>query len=312
MRILVIGAGAVGGYFGARLVEAGRDVTFLVRPARAALLRQGLVVKSPVGDIGIEAPRIVTTDQLAGPYDLILLSCKAYDLDDAIASFAAAVGPDSFVLPLLNGMAHVDALNARFGAARVLGGQCTISATLDDAGHILHLNDMHSMSFGEQQGGRSERLMRVAAALSGARFTAQTSETILLDMWEKWVFIAAAAGMTCLMRAAIGDIIAAGAGALPLMLLDECAAVATRNGFAPRTPVLDRFRAMLSAAGSVLTASMLRDVERGGRIEADHIVGDLLRRGGDQLGPQALLRIAYAHLKAYEARRARESGGRAG
>jgi len=312
MRILVIGAGAIGGYFGARLIEAGRDVTFLVRPGRAAQLRQGLVVKSPAGDLKLDAPRFVTRDQLAAPYDLVLLSCKAYDLEDAIASFAAVVGPDTSILPLLNGMAHIDALNARFGMSRVLGGQCVISATLDDAGRILHLNDMHSMSFGEQGGGRSERLTRVAAVLSGAKFTAEPSENILLEMWEKWVFIATAAGMTCLMRAAIGDIVAAGAGALPLALLDDCAGIAANNGFTPRAAALDRFRAILSAPQSPIMASMLRDIERGARIEADHIVGDLLRRGGDDFGPQSLLRIAFAHLKAYEARRQREGERRSG
>lgn len=306
MRILVIGAGAVGGYFGARLSEAGRDVTFLVRPARAAQLAQGLVVKSPMGDVSLAAPRLVTADQLAAPYDLIVLSCKAYDLADAIASFAAAVGPDTSILPLLNGMAHIDALNAKFGSARVLGGQCVISATLDGAGHILHLNDMHNMSFGEQGGGRSARLDRVAAALSGAKFNAEPSEAILLEMWEKWIFIATAAGMTCLMRAAIGDIVAAGAGALPLALLEDCAGIAARHGFTPRAAALERFRAILSAPRSPITASMLRDIERGARIEADHIVGDLLRRGGEDLAPQSLLRLADLHLKAYEARRRRE------
>ncbi len=308
MRILIIGAGAVGGYFGARLAEAGRDVTFLVRPARAAQLKQGLVVKSPAGDLTLTAPKFVTSDQLAAPFGLILLSCKAYDLDDAIASFAAAVGPGTSILPLLNGMAHIDALNARFGASRVLGGQCVISATMDRAGHILHFNDMHSMSFGEQGGGRSERVTRIAEALSGAKFGAQPSESILLDMWEKWVFIATAAGMTCLMRAAIGDIVAAGATSLPLTLLSDCAAIAAAHGFAPRAAALERCRAMLSTAGSPLMASMLRDIERGARIEADHIVGDLIRRGGGTVGPQALLRIAYAHLKAYEARRLRDPG----
>jgi 2-dehydropantoate 2-reductase len=309
MRILVIGAGAVGGYFGARLVEAGRDVTFLVRPGRAAQLKQGLIVRSPAGDITLAAPKFVTTDQLTAPFGLVVLSCKAYDLDDAIASFAAAVGPGTSVLPLLNGMAHIDALDARFGASRVLGGQCVISATMDQAGHILHLNDLHSMSFGEQAGGRSERAVRVAEALSGAKFSAQLSESILLDMWEKWVFIATAAGMTCLMRAAIGDIVAAGASTLALALLNDCAGVAAASDFAPRAAALDRCRAILSTAGSPLMASMLRDIERGAPIEADHIIGDLLRRGGDSVGPHALLRVAYAHLKSYEARRLRERSG---
>jgi 2-dehydropantoate 2-reductase len=307
MRILVIGAGAIGGYFGARLIEAGRDVTFLVRPGRAVQLKRGLVVNSPVGGVFVKAPQFVTADGLDTTFDLVLLSCKAYDLEDAIASFAGAVGPDTCILPMLNGMAHIDRLNARFGASRVLGGQCVISATMDPSGHIVHLSEMHSMSFGEQVGGQSERTGRIAHALSGAKFVVTPSETILLDMWEKWVFIATLAGMTCLLRAAVGDIVAAGVTSLPLTLLNDCAAVASRNGFAPRADALARSRAIVSAPGSPLMASMLRDIERGARIEADHIVGDLLRRGGAAVEPNALLRIANAHLMAYEARRQRES-----
>jgi len=311
MRVLVIGAGALGGYFGARLIEAGRDVTFLVRPRRAEQLRQGLVVKSPAGDITLAKPPLVTADRLDGPYDVVLLSCKAYDLTDAIAGFAPAVGPSTVILPLLNGMAHLDALNARFGAARVFGGQCVISATLNDQGHILHLNDMHSLTFGEQGGGLSERARAVAELLSGAKFNAAASEAILQDMWEKWTFIATGAGMTCLMRASIGDIVTAGGAELSVTLLEECARVAAAHGFAPRPAALERSRAMFTAAGSPITASMLRDIERGARIEADQIIGDLLRRGVARGVETSLLRIVDVHVKAYEARRLREQPGSA-
>lgn len=306
MRVLVIGAGALGGYFGARLIEAGRDVTFLVRPRRASELKDGLVVKSRDGDIAIANPPLVTADQLKTPFDLILLSCKAYDLDSAMESFAPAVGPQTLILPLLNGMGHIDVLNARFGKAHVLGGQCVISATLDDNGQILHLNDMHSITFGEQDGGPSARTKAVAETLSGAKFTVQASEAILQDMWEKWAFIATGAGMTCLMRASIGDIVAADAADLSVALVNECAGIAARHGFAPRPAAFERFRTMFTTAGSPLMASMLRDIERGSRIEADHILGDLLRRSGEASDKISLLRIAYAHLKAYEARRQRE------
>ncbi|WP_315832381.1 2-dehydropantoate 2-reductase [Bradyrhizobium prioriisuperbiae] len=306
MRVLVIGAGALGGYFGARLIEAGRDVTFLVRPRRASELGDGLVLKSPAGDITIAKPQLVTADQLKAPFDLILLSCKAYDLDSAMDSFAPAVGPQTLILPLLNGMGHIDALNARFGKDHVLGGQCVISATLSDKGHVLHLNDLHSITFGEQGGGSSARAKAVADTLSGAKFTVQVSDAILQDMWEKWVFIATAAGMTCLMRAATGDIVAAGGADLVIGLLDECAGVATKHGHAPRPAPMERFRGMFVAPGSPMMASMLRDIERGSRIEADHIIGDLLRRGGEASDKISLLRIAYVHLKAYEARKQRE------
>jgi 2-dehydropantoate 2-reductase len=142
--------------------------------------------------------------------------------------------------------------------------------------------------------------------LSDAKFVVQASEVILQEMWEKWVFIATGAGTTCLMRATVGDIVAAGAADLPVRLADECAAIAALNGFAPRPAFMARCHAMFTAPGSPIMASMLRDIERGSRIEADQILGDLLRRGGDTVGQTSLLRIAYAHLKAYEARRLRQ------
>ncbi|HML07139.1 MAG TPA: 2-dehydropantoate 2-reductase [Xanthobacteraceae bacterium] len=308
MRILVVGAGAIGGYFGGRLLAAGRDVVFLVRARRAAQLAQtGLVIRSPLGDASIAAPLVVVADQLREPFDLILLSCKAYDLAAAVDSFAPAVGANTAILPLLNGMAHLDLLAARFGRRAVLGGLCVISATLDAEGRILHLNNAHLLSFGEQDGVVSARGEAIAAALSGAGFDWRFSEAILQEMWEKWTTIAAAAGINCLMRAAVGDIVAAGAAPLALALIDECCALAAAHGFPPRQASKKFTQTMLTAPGSTLMASMLRDIERGAPIEADHVIGDLIRRGEAQLPQMALLRIAYAHMRAYEARRARET-----
>ena len=308
MRILVVGAGSIGGYFGGRLLEAGRDVTFLVRSRRASdLARTGLAIRSPVGDVNLPAPPTVAAERLSEPFDLVLLSCKAYDLAAAINAFAPAVGPDTAILPLLNGMGHLDLLEARFGAEHVLGGQCLISAALDPEGRILHLNETHMLSFGERDGARSRRVEAIAAEFSGARFEARLSQRILPEMWEKWVFIATGAGLTCLLRASIGDIVAAGAADLATALLEECAAIAARQGFAPSEAAMQRSRAMFTAPGSALTASMLRDIERGAPIEAEHVVGDLLRRGGKDNDAGSLLRTAYLHLTTYEARRVREA-----
>jgi 2-dehydropantoate 2-reductase len=311
MRTLVVGAGAIGGYFGGRLLEAGRDVTFLVRPRRAAeLARTGLAIRSRLGDADLPEPPLVFADKLAEPFDLVLLACKAYDLDGATASFTPAVGSDTAILPLLNGIRHLDLLQARFGAAHVLGGQCVISTTLDPDGRILHLGDAHTLIFGELDGSASARTETIGSEFSGARFEARPSNAILQEMWEKWVFIAASAGITCLMRATIGDIVAAGAADLAAMLFAEGAAIAAKDGFAPRPAFVERTRTMLTAPNSPLTASMLRDIERGALIEADHILGDLLRRAASTDG--SLLQIAYAHAKAYEARRARNRAGIAG
>jgi 2-dehydropantoate 2-reductase len=305
MRILVVGAGGIGGYFGGRLLEAGRDVTFLVRPRRReALGRTGLVIKSPKGDFERADPPLVTADEIAGPYDLVLVSCKGYDLEGAVASFAPAVGPATAILPLLNGMRHLDLLEQRFGPDAVLGGLCLIGATLDPEGRILHINPLHGLVFGERSGARSPRAEAIAAAFAGTRSEVRLSEAILQEMWEKWVFIASSAGITSLMRAPIGDIVAGGGAGIAEGLVAECAAIAAAHGFAPGEAALERTRAAVTQAGSPMTASMFRDIERKGPVEADQIIGDLLSRGDAAASP--ILATVHAHLKAYEARRARE------
>src|SRR5438034_10175659 len=138
MRILVVGAGAIGGYFGGRMLQAGRNITFLVRPRRAKeLASAGLVIKSPNGDVTLRNPPTVQADAIRETFDVVLLSCKAFDLDDAIKSFAPAVGPQTAIIPLLNGMRHLDVLDEKFGKDRVLGGLCGIAVTLDERRHVV-------------------------------------------------------------------------------------------------------------------------------------------------------------------------------
>jgi 2-dehydropantoate 2-reductase len=310
MRFLVVGAGATGGYFGGRLLEAGGDVTFLVRPSRAERLAAvGLTIASPAGNIILRSLPTVLAAELRAPFDVVILSCKAYDLDGAIESFAPAVGPDTAIMPLLNGMRHLDALEARFGADRVLGGSCFISAKLDEGGQISHVSDIHRLAFGERAGGRSPRVEAIAAAMAGAKFEAVASDTIVLEMWEKWVFLASLAGITCLTRSAVGDIVAVGGADLAAALLDESRAIAAAAGYLPRPDSLQASLGRLTDPGSAVTASMLGDLERRGRTEADHVLGDLLRRrGGASDGDRSLLRLAYVAVKSAEARAARESG----
>ncbi|HXR00027.1 MAG TPA: ketopantoate reductase family protein [Pseudomonas sp.] len=311
MRILIVGAGAIGGYFGGRLLEAGRDVTFLVRPARAQELdRSGLIVRSPQGNILYPSPPQVMAPMLDQTFDLILLSCKAYDLDTAMDAFAAAVGPDTLILPLLNGMAHLERLAERFSPDNVLGGQCLISLDRDASGAILHLNDTNQLSFGELNGGLTPRILKVAEALADAGFDANLSQQIVQEMWEKWCFIATGAGITGAMRASIGDVIASDCEFLVLKLLAECASVAEHAGYAVRSEVRQRFQAMLTTPGSKMTASMLRDMERGTPIEVEQVIGDMIARRASSdkhaSGGLSALDFVHLHLKAYEARRIRE------
>jgi 2-dehydropantoate 2-reductase len=307
MRILVVGAGAIGGYFGARLLQAGSDVTFLVRPARAAQLREALKVRSSLGDIDLPAPPLVTASQLKPGFDLILLSCKAYDLASAINSFTPALDANCSILPLLNGMGHLQTLRDRCGSAALLGGSCMISSTLEPDGSILHFGGLHLITFGELNGERSARCDAIAAEFAKTQFDSRQSQTIVQDMWDKWVFIAASAAATCLMRAAVGDILKAGGEAFLIGALQETAGIAAANGHPFNAAMNARAHAMLTQRDSAMMASMLRDMERGGRIEADHIVGDLLKAAPASAPPPARLQSAYLHLKAYEQRREREA-----
>ncbi len=305
MRVLVVGAGAIGGYFGGRMLQAGRDITFLVRPRRAAeLASAGLVIKSPNGEVTLKNPPTVQADMLKDKFDVVLLSCKAYDLEDAIKSFAPAVGPQTSIIPLLNGMLHLDVLDKTFGHERVLGGLCAIAVTLNEKREVVQLAPMQSLTFGERDGKLSERVRAIAEIIKSGNFNGTASENILQDMWEKWVFLASLAASTSLMRASLGNILAAPGGKdFVLGIFDECKSVATAEGYPPRTPFVERTLAMLTAEGSPLTASMFRDIKAGLPVEADHVVGDLIARGDAAKVPVPRLRTAYTHLKAYERER---------
>lgn len=316
MRILVLGAGGTGGYFGGRLTQADADVTFLVRPARAARLREhGLEIRSPLGDVRFPI-QVITADEAAGwtqggHADLILLSCKAYDLDDAIAAVRPVVGERTMVLPLLNGLAHLERLDAAFGESRVLGGLCHISAASAPDGAVLHLNPLHSITFGERTpNAPRERTQAIKNVFATAQFDSVLAENVMQDMWEKFVFITSLASMTCLMRASVGEIVATNEGkALNEAMFAACEAVSAASGYPIRQQARTRGLEFLTKAGSPMTASMLRDLESGGRVEADQIVGDMLRRGRALGAEVSLLRVAYAHLQAYQQRLLRPAVG---
>jgi 2-dehydropantoate 2-reductase len=302
MRILVVGAGAIGGYFGGRMLQAGRDITFLVRPRRALeLAAAGLVIKSPNGDVTLKNPPVVQANTIKDKFDVVLLSCKAYDLDDAIKSFAPAVAEGTSIIPLLNGMRHLDILDRRFGAKRVLGGLSLTAVTLNEKREVIQLQPVQSLGFGERDGKMSDRVRAIAETIKSGNFNGTASENVLQDMWEKWVFLASIAASTSLMRATVGMILASPGGKdFMLGILDECRAVATAEGFPPGAPALERATAMFTTEGSPLTASMFRDIKAGHPVEADHVIGDLIARADTTKVPVPRLRTAYTHLKAYE------------
>ena len=301
MKVLMLGAGATGGYFGGRMLEAGRDVTFMVREHRASQLRgNGLVIRSPQGDLRLK-PRVLISGQAHETFDLAILSCKAYDLESAMTAIAPAVGPDTAVLPLLNGLRHFETLDARFGADRVLRGLCSIAVRLGSDGAIEHMTSMHALRFGEADDRRTSRVDAIDALMAGCKFDGRSSFGIQQALWEKWVMLASLAAVTCLLRASVGDIVIAAEGReLMLDTLEECIAIAAAHGHGPRPHVADGVRAILTEPGSPAKASMLRDREQGGRVEADHVLGDLIERGLAKGLAVPLLKAAYASLKVYE------------
>jgi len=306
MRILVLGAGGTGGYFGGRLAQSGADATFLVRPARAAQLeRDGLSIHSPLGDATVPVVHVVAGDlpalAAAAPFDLVVLSCKAYDLDSAVEAIAPAVGPGTAVMPILNGLRHYPLLDARFGRERVLGGLCFISAAKAADGGILHLGRPASITFGERDGGTSARVEAFAALCAKAGIEHEASADIAQAQWNKFSFLATLAAGTCLMRAGVGRIVASEGGAEFMAALhDECLAVARAEGRPVPQKARDTARTGLTLAGSEVKASMLRDLESGGRVEAAHIVGDMFRRTLAHGIDAPNLRAAWVHLQVYE------------
>lgn len=313
LRILILGAGGTGGYFGGRLAQSGADVTFLVRPARARELdRDGLRIRSPLGDARIEVAH-VTADDLpvlaaTRPFDLLILSCKAYDLDSAVEAIAPAMTGKTTLMPILNGLRHYPVLDARFGRDQVFGGLCFISATKGPEGEILHLGKPASMTFGERDavagepGQTSARGRALSALCEQAGIDHKLSSQLALDQWIKYSFLATLAAGTCLMRSDVGGIVAGEGGAAFMTALhDECLAVAAAAGHVVPDKARDIARATLLQPGSDTKASMLRDLEGGQRVEAAQIVGDMLQRARNAAINAPLLQTAWVHLQAYEA-----------
>lgn len=305
MKILILGAGAIGGYLGGRMAEADIDVTLLVRPARQAqLTKDGLRISSVYGDVHTPI-NTITADELDKPFDVAIMTPKAYDLDSAIAAVTPGVGPDTMVLPILNGIGHMDILNAAFGAENVLGGTVKIAAAREADGSISHKNDWRWLNFGEQAGGLSDRVLALRDLLEPAKGLEPVAlDNAMQGMWEKFVHLATAAGMTCLMRANAGQIVRSDEGAaLFQKFLETTAAVAGKSGYPPSEEFMANYRALFADPQSGYVTSMLRDVEAGNPSEGEYILGLLLRTARKHGIDEPLLTAAYASSRAYGERR---------
>jgi 2-dehydropantoate 2-reductase len=306
-RLLVVGAGATGGYFGGRLAQAGKDVTFLVRPSRAEQLRSGgLHLISPHGDVAL-VPALVEPGKIGAPYDVVILAVKAYSLEAAIADFAPAVGPGTVIVPFLNGMHHLDVLTKHFGKSPVFGGVCIVSTTIDEQGRIVQLAGLQRVVYGELDGTASARTAGLDRAMQGCGFEAASSPAILRDMWQKWVMLATLGAANCLLRGTIGEIEAAGGAAIVLALLEECYSVADASGYPLGAEFLSTTTALLTAKGSPTASSMYRDLQAGKSVEVDQILGDMLARARHFALDVPLLAAATTQLSIYQ-RRLTEKG----
>lgn len=303
MRILILGAGAIGGYYGARFAQAGADVTFAVRPRRrAALERDGLVVHSALGDVA-QPVRCIDAAAIDGHYDAIILACKGYDLDQAIDDIAPAVGPDSVVLPFLNGLGPYARLDARFGRARVLGGVAYIAVQADAQGAIVHQGEGDTVLLGARDPAAQARADALFALFQASPGIRRLAPQIDQALWDKWTMLASGAALTCLLRGTVGQIAATTPGrALAERMIAECEAVAAAEGQRVEAEGAQRTRALLLAPASPWMASMARDIAAGARrIEHEQIVGDMVRLAQRHRIDAPLLDAAYCHLQVYVA-----------
>ncbi|AUN42398.1 2-dehydropantoate 2-reductase [Tsukamurella tyrosinosolvens] len=292
MRILIVGAGATGGAFGTRLIEAGRDVTFLVRPGRAAALRRdGLRFTDSSGTRTHEAAVLTAGELAAAPqtFDLVVLTVKAPALEAAIADLRPAVGEGTVVLPILNGMAHLNRLEAEFGPG-VLGALAMIVATLDD-GAVVQMTDWSAITIGD---GAPD----VARALDVPGIRLTVSDDVAGALWAKWAFIAATGILCCLFRSPVGPVIAAGGEPQVRAIIAETEAVAAAAGHPVPAESHERTATTLLDPASAMTSSLYRDLVAGLPTEAEHILGDLAARARDLGVATPLLDLTLVQVRA--------------
>lgn len=302
MGILVVGAGATGGYFGSRLVQAGRDVTFLVRERRAAALRErGLRIVGPGGIETID-PALVTAVPPRAVADVVLVTVKADGLSAVIPQIRPAVGPDTAIIPVLNGMRHLRMLTDAFGRATVLGGVAVLSTQLEPSGDIRQFNDWGSLTFGAQDRRRTPAVERASELLSGAGFQVTVSDDIVAAMWQKWAFIASAGALNCLLRGSVGEIVGVDGGEeIASAIVAETHSVAEAAGYPVPDDARNQTLSTLTTQGSPLTSSLYRDLTEGRPVEVETILGDLAAEGGKAGLRTPLLDAATVALRVYDA-----------
>ncbi|GAA1360297.1 ketopantoate reductase family protein [Arthrobacter rhombi] len=297
MRILVVGAGATGGAFGARLQEAGRDVTFLVRPKRAGKLRRdGLRFISPEDDRTLPV-HVLTADEDADPFDLVIIAVKATGLETALQDATPFIGSGTTVLPFLNGMRHVDLIRA-LPVGVPLGGLVKIVATLDGEDSVVQMTSLATMTIGTFDGAPVPEALLDLLRVPGVDLT--ESGNVLHALWDKWAFIAAAGVVTCLFRNSVGNILEAGGRDHIQAAIAETEAVARAAGYPTTDAGHQQSVGLLMEPGSAFTSSLYRDVAAGNATESEHILGDLQARARRLAVDTPLLDVTLVQIRAGE------------
>jgi len=280
MRIAIVGSGGVGGYFGGRLAAAGADVTFLARGAHLDAMRvRGLRIDSPKGNLHLPRVNAVGDPAAIGPVDIVFFAVKLYDTEGALAMLPPLIGPDTIVLPFQNGVEGVDRLTRAVGRTHTGGGVAYVSAVISEPGVIRH-TAMDHLIFGELDGARSPRLLRLLDACRPAGFQSTLSDNITVDIWTKFVRLTVFSGMTAVTRCAIGVIV--NDPELLEMLKTaarETMAVAHAKGVPVSTSIDEDVARAYQALPPHAKSSMLEDLERGRRLELPWLSGAVVRLG---------------------------------
>ena len=280
LRIAVFGAGAVGGYFGGRLAEAGEDVRFIARGRHLAAIRDGgLRVSSIEGDFLIRPASVTGDPAAAGPADVVLVAVKAWQVPEAAESIRALMGRDTFIVPLENGIEAPEQLADRLGATHVVGGLCRILAHVEAPGHIRHVGAAPYIAFGELNRAASRRVEALREAFSRARgLTVEVPPDIRVAMWSKFVFIAALSGVGALTRAPVGVIRNEPESRLLLQhSLEEIHALALRMGVPVPADLVATTLDYIDTMPADGLSSMQRDMMQGRPSELEAQVGAVVR-----------------------------------
>jgi len=311
MRIAVFGTGGVGGYFGGRLAEAGHSVAFLARGAHLdALRRDGLIVESVAGDFTVRPAEAAALPAEVGPVDAVLVGVKAWQVREAAAALGPLLGPDTFVLPLQNGVEAADELSETIGRARVVGGLCRIMAFVAGPGRIRHPAIPPRIEFGEWDGRTSPRVSALREAFASARgATATVPADISAAIWEKFLFIAPVSAVGAVTRVPVGSFRAvAQTRALLEEAMREILALARARGVALGGDALARTLAIIDGMPAEATASMQRDILEGRPSELEYQTGAIVRLAAAAGLPVPASAYLYASLLPSE-RRARAAAG---